>query len=102
MNEDTSPPPSSSNKRKGSDAATSDAPKSNKNKRLKPDTFTLESLRPFDFFITSPPITYAHIYPMLSDWLEGIVNEDFTIKSNPFVVPEQDLNAGMLGWGKEN
>ena len=96
MHEDEPTPPSSSSKRKGTDTSTPYAPTSNKNKRAKPDAFSLESLRPFDFLITSPPMTYAHVYPLLSDWMEGVANEDFSIKSNPFVVPEQYLNSGMM------
>lgn len=67
-----------------------------KKKRQKQDNFTLESLKPFDFFITAPPIIYSHIYPLLSDWMEGVVNHDFTVKSNPFVINDLDKTSGLF------
>lgn len=92
------------NKRKGSDeddsvsrssSSSSSSLGAPKNKRQK-DNFTLESLRPFDFLITAPPIVYVQIYPLLSDWMEGAVNGDFSLKSNPFVIPDIDKTSGFL------
>ncbi len=67
----------------------SDASRCSANKALplakKARSVSLSSLDPFCFFIQAPPIAYAQAYSPLSDYMEGLVNGDFTVSQKPFL-----------------
>jgi len=64
-------------------------------KRKKIRTISIDQLSPFSFLIEKPPIVYMQFYSALSTYLEGAINNDFEVATNPFVVDSETLRKWL-------
>ena len=64
-------------------------------RRKKIRTISIDQLSPFSFLIEKPPIVYMQFYSALSTYLEGAINNDFDVVTNPFVVNSEALRLWL-------